>query len=170
MRASHLSYLQYPLLPEILSRHLSGTNDWSKALATPNIELIRNRTVNSNIRDVLANTLLEQYESLANNAVRANVDALRAADTLTVTTGHQLNIFTGPAFFIYKISHTIKLAEGLAKKYPEKRFVPVYWMATEDHDFEEINHVYAYREKLVWEAPSVGPVGRLKTTGLSTLA
>ena len=170
MRASHLSYLQYPLLPEIVSRHLSGTNDWSKALATPNIELIRNRTVNSNIRDVLANTLLEQYESLANNAVRANVDALRTADTLTVTTGHQLNIFTGPAFFIYKISHTIKLAEGLAKKYPEKRFVPVYWMATEDHDFEEINHVYAYREKLVWEAPSGGPVGRLKTTGLSTLA
>ncbi|MDP4586886.1 MAG: bacillithiol biosynthesis cysteine-adding enzyme BshC, partial [Flavobacteriales bacterium] len=170
MRASHLSYLQHHMLPDIVGRHLSQANEWSNAVAFPTKDIVQNRNVNSDIRGVLANTLLEQYGDLATGAVHENIEALRAADTLTVTTGHQLNIFTGPAFFIYKISHTIRLAEAMAKKYPEKRFVPVYWMATEDHDFEEINHVHVYREKLTWDTPSGGPVGRMKTTGLSTLA
>ncbi|MBI1266146.1 MAG: bacillithiol biosynthesis cysteine-adding enzyme BshC [Cryomorphaceae bacterium] len=170
MRASHLSYSQHQLLPDIVGRHLAQTNTWSKAVAFPTTEIVEKRNVSSNIRDVLANTLLNQYGNRAVGSVRENIDALKEDNTLTVTTGHQLNIFTGPAFFIYKISHTIRLAEALAKKYPEKRFVPVYWMATEDHDFEEINHVHAYREKLVWDAPSGGPVGRMKTTGLSALA
>ncbi|HCD87500.1 MAG TPA: bacillithiol biosynthesis cysteine-adding enzyme BshC, partial [Algoriphagus sp.] len=60
-------------------------------------------------------------------------------NTFTVTTGHQLNLFTGPLYFIYKIVSTIKLAEELNKAYPNQHFVPVYWMASEDHDFDEIN-------------------------------
>jgi uncharacterized protein YllA (UPF0747 family) len=59
-------------------------------------------------------------------------------NTFTVTTGHQLNIFTGPLYIIYKIVTTINLARALKNAYPEYNFVPVYWMASEDHDFEEI--------------------------------
>ena len=50
-----------------------------------------------------------------------------------------MNLFTGPLYFLYKIISTINLCKELQKKYPENNFVPIYWMATEDHDFEEIN-------------------------------
>jgi len=45
--------------------------------------------------------------------------------------------------------------------------VPIYWMATEDHDFEEINHFHFNDKKIKWEKESFGPVGRLKTDGLN---
>ena len=57
-----------------------------------------------------------------------------------MVTGHQLNLFTGPLYFAYKILTTIKLAAQLEERYPENKFVPVYWMGTEDHDFEEVNY------------------------------
>ena len=61
-------------------------------------------------------------------------------NTFTVTTGHQLNLFTGPLYFLYKIVSAINLAARLKKEFPKDNFVPVYWMATEDHDFEEIQY------------------------------
>jgi uncharacterized protein YllA (UPF0747 family) len=51
-----------------------------------------------------------------------------------------LNLFTGPLYFLYKIISTINLTKELKAKYPAYNFVPIYWMATEDHDFEEINY------------------------------
>ena len=46
---------------------------------------------------------------------------------------------TGPLYFIYKIITAVKLSMELNKKYSKVKFVPVYWMASEDHDFEEIS-------------------------------
>src|SRR5690606_12180634 len=78
-------------------------------------------------------------------------------------TGHQLNLFTGPLYFIYKIVTTINLALELKIAYPEKNFVPVYWMATEDHDFEEINHVNVDEKNISWIQQTNGATGRLNT-------
>jgi uncharacterized protein YllA (UPF0747 family) len=69
-----------------------------------------------------------------------NIEALNNSNTFTVTTGHQLNLFSGPLYFLYKIISTINLTTELKAKYPTYNFVPIYWMATEDHDFEEINY------------------------------
>jgi uncharacterized protein YllA (UPF0747 family) len=55
---------------------------------------------------------------------------------------------TGPLYFIYKIITTIKISRELQEKYPDLNYVPVYWMATEDHDFEEINAFFFPREKI----------------------
>jgi bacillithiol synthase len=96
-------------------------------------------------------------------AVKANINSLRDAKTYTVTTGHQLCIAGGPSYFIYKIISTIKLSLELKAKYPDYNFVPVYWMASEDHDIEEINHVHCFGQKLVWETKERGASGRLKT-------
>ena len=88
-------------------------------------------------------------------------------NTYTVTTGHQLNIFTGPLYFIYKIFSTINLTEILKKKYPKHDFVPIYWMATEDHDFAEINNFYCFDRVFNWDSNQSGCVGDFNTDSIN---
>ena len=110
-------------------------------------------------RAVLQTVLTEQYAAIG--AEMPSVD-LRDENTFTVTTGHQLNIYTGPLYVIYKLVSTINLARALRAAYPSQRFVPVYWMATEDHDFEEINHFFAFGTKYEWITSQKGAVGRFQ--------
>lgn len=119
-------------------------------------------------RVTLVKALQEQYSKIEITALTAqNIDFLKAATTFTVTTGHQLNLFSGPLYFLYKIISTINLTKELKAKHPDKNFVPVYWMATEDHDFEEINYFNFKGKKFRWNKGSTGPVGRLSTEGLA---
>ena len=120
------------------------------------IEKRKSKKVN---RDLLVKVLSEQNKN-ANAKVKSNILLLKNENAFTVSTGHQLCLFTGPLYFIYKILHTIKLAEDLKKKFLENDFVPVYWMASEDHDFEEISIVSIFGKKLRWEANIKGAVGR----------
>ncbi len=118
-------------------------------------------------RNVLAAQLKNQYNDFKiSEATQNNIEKLNELNTFTVTTGHQLNIFTGPLYFLYKIFSTINLAEQLNSKYPENHFVPIYWMATEDHDFEEINYFNFQGKKVRWNKESSGAVGELSTKGL----
>ncbi|MEO1653810.1 MAG: bacillithiol biosynthesis cysteine-adding enzyme BshC, partial [Bacteroidota bacterium] len=119
-------------------------------------------------REVLVEALKEQYQGI-DSAPLAEIERLAEAKTFTVTTGHQLNLFTGPLYFIYKIITTIKLAQELREAYPDYHFVPLYWMATEDHDFEEINHFYLFNKKIQWESSQKGAVGRFKLDGMAAI-
>ena len=85
-------------------------------------------------------TLKTQYGDLLKGKLAENIDALLSPDTFTITTAHQPNIFTGPLYFIYKILHAIRLAAHLQNSLPQYRFVPVYYMGSEDADLEELNH------------------------------
>ena len=124
---------------------------------------------NPNHRGVLVSVLQQQYASLnASKATRQNISLLGNTNTFTITTGHQLNLFTGPLYFLYKIISTINLTKELKTQYPEYNFVPIYWMATEDHDFEEINYFNFKGKKFRWNRESSGAVGRLSTEGLDT--
>jgi bacillithiol biosynthesis cysteine-adding enzyme BshC len=115
-------------------------------------------------RAELVDVLKAQYLHVkTNKSVTRNIELLADSNTFTVTTGHQLNLFTGPLYFIYKIVTTITLALELKIAYPEKNFVPVYWMATEDHDFEEINHVSLDEKNISWIQKTNGATGRLST-------
>jgi bacillithiol synthase len=119
-------------------------------------------------RAILVDALFQQYNNCeTSEATNANIKSLASNNTFTITTGHQLNLFTGPLFFLYKIISTINLTKKLQNKYPEQHFVPVYWMATEDHDFEEINYFNFKGKKFRWNQESTGPVGRLSTEGLN---
>ncbi len=135
-------------------------------------EVIPSRNFDVSKRLVLAEVLEQQYVQLGISRKEAklvfdNIEKLKETNTYTVTTGHQLALFTGPLFFIYKIITTIRLTEELKLRYPDKYFVPVFWMASEDHDFEEINHVYVKGQKLEWQKESGNqPVGRLQTDGI----
>ncbi|MCW8982026.1 MAG: bacillithiol biosynthesis cysteine-adding enzyme BshC [Altibacter sp.] len=121
-------------------------------------------------RKVLATRLLAQYKDLPlSQATLSNIDLLKESNTFTITTGHQLNLFTGPLYFLYKIFSVINLAETLSATHPNDHFIPVFWMATEDHDFEEINYFNLFGKKISWENASGGAVGRMATEGLSNL-
>ena len=118
-------------------------------------------------RNKLTEALRKQYSSLPmKEAAEKNIESLKNQNTFTITTGHQLSLFTGPLYFIYKIITVIKAAEELNQKNNGLHFVPVFWMASEDHDFEEINHFYLFNKKHVWETDQKGPVGRFDTKGL----
>lgn len=122
-------------------------------------------------RKVLTRILKEQYSKEdASEATVQNIEALSKGNSFTVVTGHQLNIFTGPLYFLYKIFSTINLTSILKEKYPDYNFVPVYWMATEDHDFEEISFFNLHGKKFKWakanENAGRDAVGNLSTTGL----
>jgi bacillithiol biosynthesis cysteine-adding enzyme BshC len=123
-----------------------------------------------NNRIALVNTLQKQYQNIEiSDSTKQNISLLALENTFTITTGHQLNLFSGPLYFLYKIISTINLTKELKSKYPAYNFVPVYWMATEDHDFEEINYFNFKGKKIRWNAESTGPVGRLSTDGLEDL-
>ncbi len=122
-------------------------------------------------RQILAATLKTQYGSLLDDApaVLANIGSLQQPNTFTVTTGHQLNVFTGPLYFIFKIATAIRLARDLKAAYPEYHFVPVYWMATEDHDFAEINHTWLHGQKISWDVPALSATGRMATQHIADM-
>jgi bacillithiol biosynthesis cysteine-adding enzyme BshC len=121
-------------------------------------------------REVLVSTLQRQYQKLTlTEVVKSNITSLSDKKTFTITTGHQLNIFTGPLYFIYKIVTVINTCKELKKEYPDHNFVPVYWMASEDHDYDEIKYFKLYGKKYVWETDQKGAVGRFNTKGFDAL-
>lgn len=119
-------------------------------------------------RQILVSALEKQYENFViSEYTSQNIQLLKQSNTFTITTGHQLNLFSGPLYFLYKIVSTINLCKELKLKFPEQNFVPIYWMATEDHDFEEINYFNFKGKKLSWNKESKGAVGRFDTKGLN---
>ncbi|MDA7693590.1 bacillithiol biosynthesis cysteine-adding enzyme BshC [Flavobacteriaceae bacterium] len=122
------------------------------------------------IRSVLVEVLREQYKPMAQTkGVSSNIELLGQENTFTVTTGHQLCLMTGPLYFIYKIISTINLCKQLKAEYPESNFVPVYWMASEDHDFEEISSFQFQDKKIKWNREAAGAVGELPLDDLQSV-
>jgi len=125
---------------------------------------------NTHTRKVLSESLTSQYERITmSEATATHIEQLKESTTFTITTGHQLNLFTGPLYFLYKIISVINLTKQLKTKYPEYDFVPIYWMATEDHDFEEINYFRFRGKKVQWNRKPGGAVGELSTEGLEAV-
>lgn len=118
-------------------------------------------------RHLLAKRIMYQYgDNSLSQSTLSNIDILKEPTSFTITTGHQLNLFTGPLYFLYKIYSAINLCERLTEAYPNNQFVPIYWMATEDHDFDEINYFELFGKKVVWDRDASGAVGELSTEGL----
>jgi bacillithiol biosynthesis cysteine-adding enzyme BshC len=119
------------------------------------VEAIKKMSGHEYPRKELSANLKEYYTRNApgstSDATLKNIQKLEDKNCFTVTTGHQLCLFTGPLYFVFKIMTAINLAEKLNQEYPNNHFVPVYWMATEDHDFAEINHANLYGKKVEWQ-------------------
>ncbi len=120
-------------------------------------------------RKVLSEVLQTQYESIHINksATLKQIQLLNKGNTFTVTTAHQINLFTGPLYVIFKIVSCINLAKTLQQQYPKYNFVPLFWMGSEDHDFEEVNHLNLFNKKVEWQTQQAGATGRMQLTGIN---
>ncbi len=96
------------------------------------------------------------------NAGNPSLERLASAGTVAVVTGQQVGLFGGPAYTIYKALTAIRLAEELTSAGTPA--VPMFWLATEDHDFAEVNHAYVFNQDQqpsrleTGAAPSTSPV------------
>ncbi len=86
--------------------------------------------------DALANI---NIAANAGPTVLANIELLRKADTVAVVTGQQAGLFSGPLYTVYKALSAVRYAANLNAQ--GIRAVPVFWIATEDHDFDEVSAV-----------------------------
>jgi len=121
-------------------------------------------------RPLLVSRLKVQNECLdLSELSKKNINALLEPNTFTVTTGHQLCLLTGPLYFVHKILSTIKLCRKLELEHPESVFVPIYWMASEDHDLAEVDHLYAFGKKFHWDTGQNGAVGRMRLKEIDVL-
>ncbi len=120
-------------------------------------------------RQTLRSVLQEQYADLEiSEVVAENMEALQSKNTFTVCTAHQPALLTGAGYFVYKILHTVKLAQHFAEAFPECRFVPVFYIGSEDNDLEELGTFSYEGERYRWPAGGQGgAVGRMGTDSLA---
>ncbi|MBC7422336.1 MAG: bacillithiol biosynthesis BshC, partial [Ferruginibacter sp.] len=124
---------------------------------------IQNRKSYFTDRALLVEILKKEYQNIElTTKQKTHLAQLSDTNTFTICTAHQPNIFTGYLYFIYKILHTVKLAEELKEQLPENNFVPIYYMGSEDADLEELGHIYIKGEKFEWQTKQTGAVGRMK--------
>ena len=131
-------------------------------------EAVRNRKKFPVDRKLLLEVLKKQYAQL-NLPIPIEDAVLLDENTFTITTAHQPVLFTGPLFHIYKIASVIHLADDLNKSGAGEKFIPVFIMSGEDHDWEEVNHFHLFGRRYEWERKASGPCGRLSTDGLENL-
>ncbi len=116
-------------------------------------------------REVLVEVLKAQAErsQAGSKALRA-IDDLLHDNAFTVCTAHQSCLFFGPRYLYYKALSAVKAARRLTSK--ENPVYPVFWMGSEDHDFEEINHIHWEGKSVRWDQEQGNAVGRMSTQGL----
>ena len=121
-------------------------------------------------RSLLLEVIGEQYAASQLTAPELLI-TLASEEARTVTTGHQLCLAGGPAFTLYKALTAVHMAQWLEDRWGAP-VVPVFWLASEDHDFEEIQALWDGAEWHRWEGegePSRGAVGRMEADGAQDL-
>ncbi len=171
-KSTSISYSEVGMLSKITRDYLANKEtvksfyDWDSNASNIQKVIDEKSDFSLETREILVQVLTEQYVDLASPLVKKNMDLLLSRNTYTITTGHQLNLFTGPLYFIYKIVSAIQTAKLLSVEYPKMNFIPVYWMATEDHDFDEINHAFVGDKKIQWNSDQSGMVGEFSLDGI----
>ena len=122
---------------ESLSRDIFGTSPGQMAEHLKEV-----RTRYQMRRDDVAAVLRRSHARLGASATTIeNLDRLAQPTTFVVIGGQQPGLLTGPLYTVYKAMSIIKLAEALGRQFPHE-FVPMFWNASDDHDWAEVNHTY----------------------------
>lgn len=116
-------------------------------------------------REALAQALKSYARSLgAHQAVLDNIERLRHPEARAVVTGQQVGLMLGPTFTLSKAVTAINLARRLDS--PDRPVVPVFWLATQDHDVAEVDHSHVLSanevlHRVAVELPPGVPAGRI---------
>ncbi|MFJ7747194.1 bacillithiol biosynthesis cysteine-adding enzyme BshC [Peribacillus sp. NPDC097295] len=143
--------LALPSLNRFASDYLQGeleTEDYFHYdLSNPDIyrnryQELMNRTFS---RGELSDYIQEYMSRFSSSeAVNDNIEGLRRDDSVVVVGGQQAGLLSGPLYTIHKVISIIKLAQE-QRKALGKPVIPVFWIAGEDHDLAEVNHVYVMK-------------------------
>ncbi|MCX8112501.1 MAG: bacillithiol biosynthesis cysteine-adding enzyme BshC [Bacteroidia bacterium] len=156
-------------MPERWARYIAGDPallplipwDWREP---PWEAILRTRQSALIDRPTLVEALRRQNEVFLGDdpTLRSNIEALLSLDTFVVTTGQQPGWLLGPLYTLVKAAHTIQLAEELNKRFQgQYRFVPLFWIAAEDHDADEVRGIaLGWGSRLEYRGHFQGPVGR----------
>jgi len=170
--------IQTPYVSKFTRDYLSGKQLGGFTLGNPTLNQLKKkageRVFLQELRTTLVNALFNQYKNdgvtlKPDSEVYKNIQSLQNSDTFSVTTGQQIHIFLGPLFFVYKIQSLLALSKLFNKNNKTYSSVPVFWMASEDHDLAEINYVKLYGETFTWETEAGSAVGRIHCDGLPEL-
>ena len=124
----------------------------------------------SDARERVFASLSQQYVN-AGITPPSSLAKLQVHSTRVVTVGHQLVIAGGPSFFHHKILSAIRVARRLSKG-EEGTVVPLFWMASEDHDWQEVSTLAGETDMHRWQPPEAvtpHPVGRRSLEGIEEM-
>jgi bacillithiol biosynthesis cysteine-adding enzyme BshC len=166
-----IPFQRLPHQPKLFLRFLNDFSSVSQFYPhPPTLEAIQQsaKTVDypDSRRKEVAAVLRETNASLGSGEATAkNIDRL-ANGAVAVLSGQQVGLFGGPAYAFYKALSAIQIAQELTRSGVDA--VPIFWMATEDHDLDEVRHVSWFHagKRTRFELPAEGtpgrPVGQVK--------
>ncbi|SDY61090.1 bacillithiol biosynthesis cysteine-adding enzyme BshC [Thermoactinomyces sp. DSM 45892] len=98
-------------------------------------------------REKLVEVLYNYHQpELLHPEIESNLERLRQEDSLVVIGGQQAGLLTGPLYTIHKVFTIIELARKQEQELG-KPVIPVFWIAGEDHDLDEVNHIWIQRKE-----------------------
>ena len=170
MGCHSIPFRRLPHQPKLFVRLVDDYSSVSRFYPhPPNLEaaeaLTRSLDFPADRRKQVAAILREQNVTLGSGrATQTNLNALEQG-AVAVVSGQQVGLFSGPAYAFYKALTAIQIAQELREAGISA--VPVFWMATEDHDVDEVRNVSWFdngnllRFELAAEEPTTRPVGRV---------
>ncbi|MFM9027401.1 MAG: bacillithiol biosynthesis cysteine-adding enzyme BshC [Bacteroidota bacterium] len=178
--ARKIPLVETPIVGQLVREYLCR-EDYTIFLSEfqPSVQGLRDSVMKRKVflhdRETLFQVISNQYheleragESITNTETEAIRD-LSKENTFTVTTGHQLQLAGGPLFLAYKILSAVATARFLNSTDPTIRIVPIFWLATEDHDMAEIDHLNFKGLNLKWNNNWRGATGHAPCEGIGNL-
>ncbi len=131
-------FIEYQNNPLSLKKYYPSAAESHTQIAARIPEVLANHKAD---RNLLCDALEAMNKKCgASEKTLENIKLLRESDTVAVVTGQQAGLFSGPLYTIYKALSAVKMTECLRGR--GFKAVPVFWVATEDHDFEEVSKTF----------------------------
>lgn len=172
MNRHKIPYKQTSFFSKIVEDYLDGELSNVFYNRVPFLDNISDQIEQKRLQDINRELLFEvlktqNLEIKLTKKSENNIVLIKEKNTYTITTGHQPCLFSGPLYFLYKIISTVNLTEKLTREFPQNNFVPIFWIASEDHDFQEVNHIHLFGKKYEWIIDqNGGMVGNFDTSDI----
>ncbi|HRH46911.1 MAG TPA: bacillithiol biosynthesis BshC, partial [Pyrinomonadaceae bacterium] len=132
-------FVQYQENPLSLKKYYPNAIESHTQISKRIPDVLENYKVD---RNALCDVLLEMNGGVCHGSEKTleNIKLLRQSETVAVVSGQQAGLLTGPLYTIYKALSAVKLTECLRGR--GFKAVPIFWIATEDHDFLEVSNAF----------------------------